>query len=128
MYPCHRYAEMQAFRIGDVFTGPDKELVKAYYRKLNERSTSSCNDCWIRDYCGGGCAWLLSDEEGVIHDPTEDECNRRRASFERGLWMRKQLRQHAPQWLGRRNEVASLDQWSWEPTHSEVSSTITNCV
>lgn len=113
MFPCHRYEGMDAYMIGNVFTGLDRQLTMNYYRKVNGHATESCNDCWIRDFCGGGCAWLLSTLDGNIVDPTERECNRRRHSVERTLWLRTQLRNKFPDKLKGGNEVELTD-WSWE--------------
>jgi|GEM_PF-1650635 len=113
LYPCHRYAEMKAFTIGNVRTGMDREKTLAYYRKINGHSTESCQDCWIRDYCSGGCAWLLSDKHGKIHSPTSEECNRRRKSMEQGLWMRARLRRKMPERFQTEDNIDALDYWDW---------------
>lgn len=111
MYPCHRYAEMKAFCIGNVFTGMSREAVIGYYRKINGLATDECQNCWIRDYCGGGCAWLLSDKDGNVHHATPRECNRRRRAVEQGLWMRKELRKVD----GKNRDAGNdcLDKWDW---------------
>lgn len=111
MYPCHRYGEMEAYRIGNVFTGLDRQLVLDYYRKINGHSTTECHDCWIRDYCGAGCAWLLSDKQGHIHHPTLRECTRRRKGMEDSLWLRKELRKSFPDWF---KDQPGVDIWDWE--------------
>lgn len=121
MYPCHRYAEMNDYVIGNVFTGLDRKLVLDYYHRINTHSTTECHDCWIRDYCGGGCAWLLSDKDGTIHHPTVQECARRRRSMERTLWLRQQLRENFPKWI-QDAENGSLDDWEWEFEHQTTES------
>lgn len=113
LYPCHRYAEMKAFEIGNVKTGMDREKTLRYYRKINGHSTESCQDCWIRDYCSGGCAWLLSDKDGKIHNPTSEECMRRRRSMEQGLWMRSRLRKVMPDRFGEQ-DGDGLELWDWD--------------
>ncbi len=112
MYPCHRYGEMEEYRIGNVSTGLDRKLVMDYYKKINGHATSECHDCWIRDYCGGGCAWLLSDKQGKIHHPTPRECVRRRRAMEDRIWLRKELRKHFPGWF-EDEENTSMDNWDW---------------
>lgn len=112
MYPCHRYGEMQEYIIGNIVTGMDRELVMNYYRKINRHSTTECHDCWIRDYCGGGCAWLLSDKEGKIHHPTPRECARRRRGMEGKLWLRKELRRHSPDRI--QDDDGLWDRWDWD--------------
>jgi len=112
LYPCHRYAEMKEYCIGDVETGMSRERVLDYYRKINGHSTDDCQNCWIRDYCSGGCAWLLSDKDGVIHHPTPRECARRRRNMELGIWVRKEMRHHFPERFDGKGPLA-LEEWDW---------------
>lgn len=112
IYPCHRYEGMEAYIIGDVFNGLDYEKTMAYYRKVNQNATDRCHSCWIRDYCAGGCAWLLSKRDGHLADPTERECDRRRKSMERALWLRQKMRTHFPERFKRDGEI-DLDTWDW---------------
>lgn len=93
IFPCHRYEGMENYAIGNVFTGIDNGALLEYYTKVNKNATNRCHSCWIRDYCQGGCAWLLSAKDGHIADPTERECNRRRRSFEMSLWTNYQITQ-----------------------------------
>jgi uncharacterized protein len=115
LFPCHRYEGMNAFILGDIFTGLDREATMRYYRQVNGHATEHCDDCWIRDYCGGGCAWLLSARDGHLADPTERECNRRRHGMEIGLWARSELRKRFPHRFNGGIEM-TLDRWSWDST------------
>jgi uncharacterized protein len=110
LFPCHRYEGMGAYVLGDVFTGLDREKTMAYYRRLNRHAHAHCEDCWIRDYCGGGCVWLLSAKDGHIADPTDRECQRRRRSMELRLWARAHLRKKSPERFATEWELP-LDQW-----------------
>ena len=112
IFPCHRYEGMENYVIGNVSTGLSREKTMAYYRKLNGNATNRCHSCWIRDYCGGGCAWLLSKKDGHLADPTERECDRRRASMERALWMRQKMRANFPERFTKEGEI-DLDSWDW---------------
>jgi uncharacterized protein len=96
LFPCHRYEGMEAYWLGDVHTGLNKDKTFAYYQTLMGHATDHCDDCWIRDYCGGGCAWLLSQKDGHIAEPTLKECRRRRHSVELKLWARSKLRADNP--------------------------------
>ncbi len=116
-YPCHRYAGMEEFRVGNVFTGIDKGLVVDYYTKLGTRAIADCQDCWIRDFCAGGCPWYLSDKHGKIHTPTDRACDRRRTMAERGLWLRKELLAIRPA-LFEENLREQIEDWCWPPAGS----------
>ncbi len=111
IYPCHRYEGMENYIVGHVSHGLDRDKTRAYYRKLNGNATNRCHSCWIRDYCGGGCAWLLSKKDGHLVDPTERECERRRKSMETGLVARRYLRATRPQNFA--GDDISMDSWSW---------------
>ena len=113
IFPCHRYEGMEAYIIGNVLSGGlDREKTMAYYRKVNGNATNRCHSCWIRDYCAGGCAWLLSAKDGHLADPTERECNRRRKSMESALWMRQRMRAAFPDRFKADGEI-DLDSWDW---------------
>jgi uncharacterized protein len=118
IYPCHRYEGMESFIIGNVFTGHDEEKTMRYYRMVNGNATNRCHSCWIRDYCSGGCAWLLSTKGGAIVDPTLSECDRRRRSFEYGLHVRSRLREAAPKLF--ENAAVNIDQWDFESADAEA--------
>ncbi len=120
LYPCHRYDGMEAYKVGNVFTGVDRELTTSYYLKINGRAIADCNECWIRDSCAGGCPWLYSDKAGEIHSPTERSCARRRTSAERGLWFRKELRASFPERF-KDGKEASLEDWNWNIGDDSVS-------
>ncbi|MEN6405351.1 MAG: radical SAM protein [Thermoguttaceae bacterium] len=114
VYPCHRYAGMDQYRMGSVFTGIEKRLVLDYYGKLASRAIADCQDCWIRDFCAGGCPWCLSDKHGNVHKPSKVSCDRRRTMAERGLWLRKELLAIRPAMF--ENDVRErIDDWCWPP-------------
>lgn len=95
--PCHRYEGMDNYVLGDVWHGLDRERTMAYYNRVNDNALARCHSCWVRDYCAGGCAWLLSAKDGHLADPTLRECNRRRRSVEESLYLREHLRQRLPE-------------------------------
>jgi uncharacterized protein len=121
IYPCHRYEGMENYIVGNVFTGMDREKTIGYYFKVNGNATNRCHSCWIRDYCAGGCAWLLSAKDGNLVDPTPQECDRRRRAMEQGLFLRSKLRMIAPGWLAN-NGNRSFDEWNWNEAAVEESS------
>lgn len=111
IYPCHRYEGMEAFIIGNIFEGHNEEKTMRYYRMVNGNATSRCHSCWIRDYCAGGCAWLLSTSTGVLVDPTVRECNRRRTGFQHALFMRSELRKLRPGMFA--NAAVQINEWDF---------------
>lgn len=114
IFPCHRYEGMTNFVVGNVLSGGlYKHLVWRYYCEANQRAIRRCENCWIRDYCAGGCIWSLSKEDGSFVEPLAVDCERRRQSMERTLWLRYYLSKHAPQLLPTQERERTA-QWSWE--------------
>jgi uncharacterized protein len=118
IFPCHRYAGMKAFKIGNVFTGMEKDNVINYYKKIAARAINDCQDCWIRDFCAGGCPWSLSDKSGNIHSFSTRTCERLRRSIERGLWLRKELFKTRPNLFDIQYR-SMIQNWDWDNSHNE---------
>ena len=82
LYPCHRFVGREAYKIGVLDDGVDKVYLDRYWKEVVGKR-KDCSKCWIRNYCGGGCLWEASDEEGnisVVSDPIL--CEYRRLVFE----------------------------------------------
>ncbi|MEL6610751.1 MAG: radical SAM protein [Bacteroidota bacterium] len=92
IYPCHRYGDLENFILGNVSDRRlDREKTMGYYRSVNTASTAKCEDCWVRNICGGPCAWEVSHPTGKIHEPHEENCKRIRRSVEKSLMRRREL-------------------------------------
>lgn len=66
--------------------------------------------------------WLLSAKDRHLADPTERECDRRRASFEEALWVRKEMRRLKPAIFQAQREL-DPDEWDWRmPEHASDTS------
>lgn len=112
IYPCHRYAGMPAYQMGDIFFGLDQNKIKNYYQKIATRAIRDCPQCWVKEFCSGGCPWSLSDNGGNIVKPSEQSCERMRKGIERGLWIRKQLGIICPEWFDEEHQQF-MEQWDW---------------
>lgn len=104
IYPCHRYVGMDAFIIGNLETGIDKErayqVLKDYYKvKQHCRQT-----CWARHICGGPCPFYVAHPSGTHYYPDEKHCRFIRKSYELGIWFYDQLNKRHHQtlkkWVG----------------------------
>jgi uncharacterized protein len=118
LFPCHRYAGMTAFQIGNIFSGIDKDQVITYYKKIASRAIADCQDCWIRDFCAGGCPWSLSDKNGNIHSLSAKTCNRLRKNVERGLWLKKELYTIRPNMFSKTYQNM-IQKWEWNNAPNE---------
>ena len=56
LYPCHQFAGIEDFRLGNVDEGVIRKDITAKFKKLNVYAREECRDCFARFYCSGGCA------------------------------------------------------------------------
>ena len=66
LYPCHRFMGMDAWSIGRLEDGPDREKCKAFWRKYRECMKGECSKCWAYRVCGGPCPWELARADGTF--------------------------------------------------------------
>jgi uncharacterized protein len=113
IYPCHRYVGMEAYRLGDVWSGLDREKTMAYYSRCNETAITNCQGCWLRFICAGACPWERSHPTDGVLTPTEPECGWRHRAAERGIWLYHEVRERFPEYLRQRGskpgEKAAFD-------------------
>jgi len=126
IYPCHRYVNMENYILGNTKIGLDPKKTKAYYRKLIEATRRTCSDCWIRQFCAGGCPWERSAPDGTICAPISSECEHRRRGVEKALWLRKELRKANPKLFDAWTRVGSdnhdsLDALEWSDPSTPLS-------
>jgi len=74
LYPCHQFAGMGDFKVGDVFGGLNGSPLLKKFAETNLYSIEKCADCWARYYCGGGCAANAHNISGDIGVPYELGC------------------------------------------------------
>lgn len=91
LYPCHRYAGEEAYKLGTVESGLDVPKMREYYSSIIDQKLEHCGSCWARYTCGGQCAWSLSDEEGDLHLPEEENCRSIRRGHELMLYAMHRL-------------------------------------
>ena len=60
IYPCHQFVGEQRWRMGQVRTGFTNQALRDEFMKLGIGDKPTCQECWARYHCGGGChanAW-----------------------------------------------------------------------
>lgn len=63
IYPCMRFTQNLAYRLGNVFTGFDPEKREMFFRRTVD-NRERCRSCWARYLCGGACISIPA-ETGV---------------------------------------------------------------
>lgn len=91
LYPCHRYAGEEAYQIGTVAEGIDREKLDKFYREILAAYDDHCSHCFARNLCGGQCPWYVSRQDGHVGKPDKASCDSLRNGFERQLWLYSEL-------------------------------------
>jgi uncharacterized protein len=55
IYACHRLIDDEAFAMGDVHAGSNRELRASHLNDRHVDRAEPCRSCWARYVCGGGC-------------------------------------------------------------------------
>ena len=76
LYPCHQFVGDDTFKMGDVWSGIDKNKQKfgSTFSGANIYTRPECKDCWARLYCSGGCAANAYSDTGNIYGVYELGC------------------------------------------------------
>lgn len=85
IYPCHIFAEMKPYKIGNVF---DKVLDTQIQEKFSHNIVTlkpECTDCPAKYYCSGGCCANNLFYAGSMNTPYDISCQMMRKRFELGL-------------------------------------------
>ena len=86
VYPCHQFVEHTEFRLGSIFDpdGLDNEL-RSSFAKCNICTNPECSGCWVKYFCGGGCAANNYNSSGDITVPYRIACELERKRVECAL-------------------------------------------
>ena len=98
LYPCHRYVGMDAYVLGHVSTGIDREAFTRYLRGYFS-TKRKCESCWAVNLCGGYCPWYVSSADGTFPYPEDWWCDEIRHWYEMGIWMYDTLRNTYPDYF-----------------------------
>ena len=82
LYVCPGLVGREAFRIGDVTEGIDRDRQKSWIKSTHVREFPTCASCWARNLCGGGCRLNSFLGSGEIRNPTATSCDLIRRSYE----------------------------------------------
>lgn len=98
-YACHRLVGEEAFKLGNVTDGFDREGRARLLRDFHPRDRAPCGDCWARFLCGGGChhiAWLHSARAAAPWTISDGFCDFLRAWYRLGLGTYARVLERAP--------------------------------
>lgn len=82
LYPCHQFAGEEDFLMGNVEEGIQRPDLVEKFGSLNVYTRPSCQDCFARFYCSGGCAANAFHFTGDLKGNYEIGCQLQRKRIE----------------------------------------------
>ncbi|MCI8316756.1 MAG: SPASM domain-containing protein, partial [Lachnospiraceae bacterium] len=67
----HRFVGIPEFCVGNIYEKQEKETEQCQH--VNDRY--KCSVCWLKNLCGGGCAYENYVENGSINIASADFCH-----------------------------------------------------
>ena len=87
LYPCHQFAGIADFAIGDVFGGISDADIPKKLAGCNVVNNPICAPCWAKYHCSGGCIANAYAENGDINRPDEIGCILMKKRLECAIWL-----------------------------------------
>lgn len=85
IYPCHQFAGLPDFLIGNVYRGIERQDIRDRFAKNCVLNKEHCNKCFAKYYCGGGCAANAYHFTGAIDGQYEMGCELTKKRLELSL-------------------------------------------
>lgn len=75
IYPCHRFAGMPEFKMGNVLEGTQLDTsLQKHFTAATVLAKPECEKCFAKYYCSGGCSANNFNENGDILKPHKMSC------------------------------------------------------
>jgi len=87
-YPCHQFAGLEEFKMGDVNSGMTATELSGEFERCHVYAKEECRDCWCKFYCSGGCAANAYMTNGSILKPYEIGCELQRKRTECAIMLK----------------------------------------
>lgn len=87
LYPCHQFAGMEDFLMGNVKSGILRPDIAQRFGACNVYSKEACSTCFSRFFCSGGCAANAYHATGEINEVYRIGCEMQRKRVECSLML-----------------------------------------
>ena len=87
IYPCHQFVGEVEFKMGNIFTATLDQKIKHRFvhNRLGDKPT--CQVCWARNFCGGGCHANAYHANGDMSQPDQVSCAMHRKRIEGAIYL-----------------------------------------
>jgi len=87
IYPCHQFVGREKYRMGSVFEDGLDEDIAQEFDACNIYNMESCQSCWAKYYCSGGCAAANVNMNDDMMAPYEIGCKMQKKRLELAIAM-----------------------------------------
>ncbi|MED0675961.1 MULTISPECIES: radical SAM/SPASM domain-containing protein [Aneurinibacillus] len=74
LYLCHRFNEDERFKMGDIYSGIQRERQREMLEQLHVERKESCTMCALKHICSGGCYYEAMERQGDFRRPNAHYC------------------------------------------------------
>ena len=90
LYPCHQFVGNTDFLMGNVFEGIKRTDLRDSFKACNVYTKESCDTCFAKFYCSGGCAANSYNFSGDINGTYDIGCQLQRKRVECAIRIKAQ--------------------------------------
>jgi uncharacterized protein len=87
LYPCHQFVGEDEFKMGNVLTGNIDLSISNQFERNRLIDKEECQNCWARNFCGGGCHANAYHANGNINKPDLVSCVMHRKRIEGAIYL-----------------------------------------
>lgn len=87
LFPCQRFVDMEAFKLGNIWDGLNGESYANFFNEF-DKSREKCRQCWAVNTCGGGCAYDAVVDGYRFGEPNESKCIQIRAQKKGAIYLK----------------------------------------
>ena len=91
IFPCHQFADYPDMKMGSVLTGQFNTDTQKLFSTNSILTNPTCQDCWAKYFCGGGCAANNRGQNGDMKLPYEIGCELERKRVECAIMIKAAL-------------------------------------
>ena len=93
IFPCHQFADKIEFKMGNVFEGKLNENIRNIFKNSSLYTKPTCENCFAKYHCSGGCAANNYAFNGDVNKPYEITCSMMKSRMECALHIYSQKKE-----------------------------------
>lgn len=101
LFLCHRFNEQMDYKMGDIYSGVDRNFQRELLGSLHVDNKTTCSGCALKHTCSGGCYYEAKERMGEITSPNLHYCQWQEAWYKIGLKTYVKVMEQNPTFIDR---------------------------